>query len=153
MHKAWLHDNYFSTPYAVPYSNDEPLPPKGSILGRVLATQLLCRMDICYVVPHYERVSQYLSDHRLTWYVIILYAMSVRFFVTQWFAVRGVNTISKEYILQGDACEEHPSKTQLVNSGFESRKLIGCWENRMRKYSRALQSGDWKKTEINKFDS
>ncbi|KAA0199665.1 Inositol-pentakisphosphate 2-kinase [Fasciolopsis buskii] len=40
---------------------------QGSILGRVLATQLLCRMDICYVVPHYERVSQYLSDHRLTW--------------------------------------------------------------------------------------
>ncbi|THD25360.1 Inositol-pentakisphosphate 2-kinase [Fasciola hepatica] len=44
-----------------------PVSSSGSILGRVLATQLLSRMDICYITPHYERVCQYLADHRITW--------------------------------------------------------------------------------------
>ncbi|CAL8087534.1 unnamed protein product [Calicophoron daubneyi] len=48
-------------------STDVPLPPKGSILGRVFATQLLTRTDVCYVVPHYERVCQFLSTHELLW--------------------------------------------------------------------------------------
>ncbi|TPP60330.1 hypothetical protein FGIG_05354 [Fasciola gigantica] len=43
-----------------------PVSSSGSILGRVLATQLLSRMDICYITPHYERVCQYLADHRIT---------------------------------------------------------------------------------------
>ncbi|GAA37157.2 inositol-pentakisphosphate 2-kinase [Clonorchis sinensis] len=48
-------------------TSSDPLPPDGSILGRVLATQLLSRVDICFVVPHYERVCECLIANGLTW--------------------------------------------------------------------------------------
>ncbi|TGZ69334.1 hypothetical protein CRM22_003788 [Opisthorchis felineus] len=48
-------------------TSSEQLPPDGSILGRVLATQLLSRVDICFVVPHYERVCECLIANGLTW--------------------------------------------------------------------------------------
>lgn len=50
-----------------PPSPSSPLPPEGSILGRVLSTQLISRMDICFITPHYERVCKCLSRLGISW--------------------------------------------------------------------------------------